>query len=182
MTRYVALLRGINVGGQKLIKMKELVRIFTAAGFKNARTYIASGNVIFDSRATDSRSMERRIERALKKALGHEITVILRKVSDLEKLVKFDPFKGEEAGPDLMLFVVFLRDAPARKPRLPLVSKTENMEVIEIKYGTAFIESHRKRTGWFGFPNNFVEKELKTAATTRNWSTVKKIVLFAAKD
>src|SRR6185369_11921153 len=169
MTRYVALLRGINVGGQKLIKMEQLVRVLTAAGFRNVRTYIASGNVIFDSRSVDTRSMTKRIENALKKEWGHEIAVILRKVSDLEKLVKLDPFKGGEAGVDLMLFVAFLRDPPARKPRLPLVSKTEKLEVIEIRYGAAFIESHRKQTGWFGFPNNFVEKELKTAATTRNW-------------
>jgi len=179
MTRYVALLRGINVGGQKLIKMEHLVRVFIAAGFRNARSYIASGNVIFDSRSADTESMVKRIERALKKEFGHEITVIVRQVSDLEKLLKLDPFAGAEAGPDLMLFVVFMRDFGKRKPPLPLVSKTDRLELFAIKRGAAFIRAYRKPTGWFGFPNNFVEKELKSVATTRNWSTVKKIVLFA---
>ena len=68
MTRYIAFLRGINVGGQKLIKMEELTRIFTAAGFKNARTYIQCGNVIFDSGSANAIRLRKKIEKALHNA------------------------------------------------------------------------------------------------------------------
>lgn len=162
--------------------MEHLASVFAGAGFRNVRTYIASGNVIFDSRSADPKSLVKRIERALTQEFGHEITVIVRRVSDLEQLVKFDPFKGAEARPELMLFVVFMRETKASKPRLPIVSLTEKLELFAIRDGAAFIYAHRKSSDWFGFPNNFVEKELKTVATTRNWSTVKKIVLFAKKE
>ena len=74
MTRYVAFLRAINVAGQKLIKMDELARIFTAAGFKNARTYIQSGNVIFDATSANTVALRKKIERALQDVLSITVT------------------------------------------------------------------------------------------------------------
>src|SRR5712675_1336554 len=78
MIRYVAFLRAINVAGQKLIKMEELARIFTAAGLKNARTYIQSGNVIFDSSSANAVALRKKIENALLNVLGFEVIVMLR--------------------------------------------------------------------------------------------------------
>jgi len=177
---YVALLRGINVGGNKLIKMKELTRIFTDAGLKNVRTYIASGNVIFESGSANTAALNRRIEKALQKALGYDVTVVLRTLSEIESIVNRNPFRKYEASKDVMLCVVFLANEPTTKPKLPLVSLTENLEVFEVAEGTACVVSRRKKTGWFGFPNNFVEKQLSVAGTTRQWSSVKKLLKFAA--
>ena len=179
MVTYVAFLRAINVGGQKLIKMEALRGALKRLGFKNVRTYIQSGNVIFDSASVNSPALTRKIEKKLKEVFGHEVTVMLRKLSELETLVKRNPFKKIKPDTGVMLFVVFFSKEPEKKPAVPLVSTTENLEVFEIKDRTAFVVSRRKKNGWFGFPNAFVEKQLGVPGTTRNWNTVNKIVQFA---
>src|SRR2546427_12004340 len=93
MTSYVAFLRAINVAGQKLIKMKDLARIFAAAGCKNVQTYIQSGNVIFDSKSTNAAALSKKIERTLQQALGYEGTIILRTLAEVEALVRHNPYK-----------------------------------------------------------------------------------------
>ncbi len=179
MTRYVAFLRAINVAGQKLIKMQELARIFAAAGCKNIRTYIQSGNVIFDSKSTNSAALSKKIERTLQQVLGYEVTVMLRTLSEVEALVRRNPFKKIKTDEEVMLCVVFFSDQPKRTPILPLISIKENLELFEIKDGAAFVVSGRKQNGPSGFPNAFVEKELGVVGTTRNWNTVNKIVHLA---
>ena len=181
MITYIAFLRAINVGGQQLIKMEVLRRIFESLGLKNVRTYIQSGNIIFASTSTNSTALTRKIENKLKEVTGHEVTVILRKFSEIEVLVKQNPFRKIKPGSDGVLFVVFLSAMPTTKPKLPLVSKPENLEVLTIKDGAAFVVSRRKKNGLFGYPNNFVEKQLGVSGTTRNWSTVNKIVGFAGR-
>lgn len=177
--QFVAFLRGINVGGKKPIRMKELADVLTAAGFRNVRTFIASGNVIFEAAAKDSARLARKMEKHLLKAFGCEITVIIRNVDDLRAIIKRNPFKKPKPSRDEMLFVTFLASPAPVKPRLPLRSETENMEVIALTDGAAFIVAHRKKTGWFGFPHTFAEKEFKVPTTTRNWTTVVKIVAAA---
>ena len=181
MIRYVAFLRAINVAGQKLIKMEELARIFTAAGCKNARTYIQSGNVIFDAASANAAGLRKKIETTLQSVLGYEVTVILKPLAEIEAIVRRNPFRKVKAGADVVVFVVFLSGEPKRMPKLPLVSKTENVEVFEVKDRAAFIVCHRKKNGLFGYPNKFVEKELGVLGTTRNWNTVNKILKAAEK-
>jgi len=182
MTTWVALLRGINVGGRKLIKMPELVRIFAGAGCKNVRTYIQSGNVIFDSASSSPTALTRKIERTLEAELGFHVTVILKKLSELEAIVRRNPFRKFAKASDVMLSVVFFKGEAQHQPKLPWVSKTENLEVFEITDGAAFIVHHRKKNGWFGFPNAVVEKGLGVVGTTRTWGTVNKIVKAAEKS
>jgi uncharacterized protein (DUF1697 family) len=177
MIRYVAFLRAINVGGRKLIKMKELARFFESAGFKNVRTFIQSGNVIFHSRSGNPATVTKKIERMLKQALGYEVTVMLRTLDEIQELVRRNPFKKTPPSADVMMLVVFLAHEPKSKPNLPLLITKENLEIFEVRNRAAFILARRKKTGWFGFPN--IEKELGVAGTARNWTTVRKIVDFA---
>jgi len=179
---YVALLRGINVGGNKLIRMKDLARICTDAGLKNVRTYIASGNVVFESGSANKTALTRKIEKALHQTLGYEVTVVLRTLSEIKSIVNRNPFRKYEASKDVMLCVVFLATEPKTKPTLPLVSLTDNLEVFEVADGTACVVSRRKKSGWFGFPNNFVEKQFGVTGTTRQWSSVKKLLKFAETE
>jgi uncharacterized protein (DUF1697 family) len=175
-SRYVAFLRGINVGGNKLIKMDALAAAFTSAGFRNVKTYIASGNVIFDSAATKPEVLSKKIEQKLLQTFGHQIAVMVFPLSDLEALVKRNPFKRVKRDAEVMLFVTFLRSEVAPVKSL-LESKTENLKVIAVENRAAFIVARRQQTGRVGFPNNFIEKEFGVAATTRNWSTVQKVVV-----
>lgn len=198
---YVAFLRGVNVGGKKPIKMKELTAVLGAAGFQSVRTFIASGNVIFEASAKDPARIARKMEKHLLNALGYEIVVMVRTIDELKKIVKSNPFCQKRVGvrvrstrprtqavltepspsADEMLFVTFLASPTPSKPRLPLRSKTENMEVIALTDGAVFIVARRKKTGWFGFPHTFAEKQFNVPTTTRNWTTVVKIVAAAEK-
>jgi len=181
MIRYVAFLRAINVGGHRLIKMDELARIFTAAGLKNVRTYIQSGNVIFDTASVNAAALQKKIEKTLRNVLGYEVPVMIRRLADIEEIVRRNPFKTIELGADTGLFVVFLSDEPQHNPDLPLISAVEDIEVLDVTERAAFTVSRRKQNGSFGFPNKFVEKELGVSGTTRNWSTVNKILKVAEK-
>ena len=169
MIKYVALLRKVNVGGQNLMKMDALREAFEAAGLKNVRTFQQAGNVVFESNLTKPLA---KIERLL------NTDAIVFSIDELAKIARRDPFKEVEPG-DVMLCVVFLFDEPATVPKLPLVSTTDKLELIAIRDRAAFVVARRKKTGWFGFPNNFVEKQLGVTATTRQWSTLKKLIDFA---
>jgi uncharacterized protein (DUF1697 family) len=179
---YIAFLRGINVGGKRLIKMEDLRRVFESMRFKNVRTFIASGNVIFDSPELDRRAIAKKIERTLFKAFGHEVPVVLLTVSELQEIVRRNPFKRIKPGADAMMFVALFAEKPTAKAKMPMGSATENLEVLAITDHAAFILCHRKKNGMFAFPNNFFEKEFGVVATTRNWTTVNKVVVFAEKD
>jgi uncharacterized protein (DUF1697 family) len=161
--------------------MEELARIFTAAGLKNARTYIQSGNVIFDATSANALALTKKIEKALRNVLGFEVPVMIRRLADIEEIVRRNPFKKIKPGDDAVLFVVFLSDEPQPDPELPLMSAIENLDVLEVTDRAAFVVSRRKKNGMFGFPNKFVEKTLGVSGTTRNWSTVNKILKLAEK-
>jgi uncharacterized protein (DUF1697 family) len=180
MTKYIALLRKVNVGGNNLIKMDALREVFETAGFKNVRTFQQAGNVVFESKAKNPAAIDGKVEKLLSKAFNADLRAIVFTVDELTRITKQDPFKRVEAG-DVMLCVAFLEDKPAHKPKLPLKSTNENLELIAVKDRAAFVVARRKKTGWFGFPNNFVEKELGVTATTRQWSTLRKLIDFAER-
>ena len=179
MHTYIAFLRGINVGGNKLIKMQELARIFTAAGCKNVRTYQQAGNVIFESRSASRQKLTKKIEATLEADLGYRVPVVVRSVVELRQTIKRSPFKKFAKSKDVMLLVVFLAEDPDPKPALPFISTTENVEIFDAADGVAFCVARRKKNGWFGFPNGVVEKAFKVVATTRQWSTVQNVIKAA---
>ena len=109
--RYIAFLRGINVGGHR-VKMDRLRDLFTALEFSNVATFIASGNVIFEAPAMDATGIEKRIEAHLERSLGYEVETFLRTPADLASIVAFRPFASEDVeAPGHTLYVAFLRDA-----------------------------------------------------------------------
>jgi len=175
MSKYVAFLRGINVGGSKVIKMEVLRALFESLGFTNVTTYIQTGNVIFDARGRNLTTLQSKVQEELKNSLGHEISVALMNFSDLTAIVKRDPFAGVEVNEDVMLFVTFLSAQPAAIPKLPLAVLKENFEVIGLQDRAVFIVARRKSDGRAAFPNAFIEKQFGVPGTTRNWSVVKKI-------
>src|SRR5689334_15992 len=161
--------------------MEELRRVIEGGGFANVRTFIASGNIVFDSGKANPRVLAKKIERKLVKVFGHEITVVVLEFDKLASLAKRNPFKKFDGEKDVMLCAVFFAADPP-KLKLPLKSTPENLEVFAVRDATAFVICRRKKSGWFGFPNNFVEKQFGVAATTRQWKTVQKIVAFARTD
>lgn len=182
MSKYVAFLRGINVGGSKVIKMEVLRALFESLGFANVTTYIQTGNVIFDARAKNLMALKSKVEQELKDSLGHEISVALMNFSDLTAIAKQDPFEGIEVDENVMLFVTFLSAQPAAIPKLPLAVPKENFEVIGLQDRAVFIVARRKSDGRAAFPNAFIEKQFGVPGTTRNWSVVQKIAAKSTID
>ncbi len=130
MTRYIAFLRGINVGGHKVIKMTELARLFESFGLDKVRTYIASGNVLFETPETDPGIVTQTIEDGLREALGYEIKVILRTISDLTDLVSSDPFKDPAQPEHARLYVTFLAEDSNSTLKLPYESSDGSLQIL----------------------------------------------------
>jgi len=109
VTRYVAFLRGINVGGH-VVKMDRLRTLFEALGFSGVRTFIASGNVVFDSAARDVQALESKIGVHLEKALGYEVATFVRTEAEVLRIAAFAPFPSSETDRDgTRVFVGFFQ-------------------------------------------------------------------------
>jgi uncharacterized protein (DUF1697 family) len=157
--------------------MDDVRRAFEAARFANVRTCLQSGNVIFDCPRTTRAAVHQSIRRVFCQRFDAEPEFVLRRDRELERLVKSDPFTGVASpGPRVKLYVAFLLRHPERTPAFPLVSTKEALTAVAMSNLEVFLVSRLKPNGFFGFPNNFIEQALSVPATTRNWSTVTKIV------
>lgn len=182
MIKYVALLRGINVGGNKLIKMAELSRIFVSMGLKNVKTFIQSGNVLFESSKTDSIALTRQIEKGLQGAVGFEVPVVLRTIADLEAIVKLNPFSKVKSEMDVKLYVTFLVEPLKSKPKIPLLSPKKDCQIIQLNPREVFTVAFTMPNGRHGESMAMIEKEFGKSVTTRNWNTVVKILALAGSE
>jgi uncharacterized protein (DUF1697 family) len=178
VARYVAFLRAINVAGHGRVTMDAVRDRFTAVGCGNVRTIIQSGNVLFESPQRTSARIVKLARGKLRDVLGEEPEILLRSVEEIEGILKQAPFQAFEAEPETKLYVVFLAQQPRKKILFPLVSAKEALEAVGMNDREVFVVSRRKSNGFFGFPNAFVEEAFKTSATSRNWSTVTRIVEF----
>ena len=172
MSTHIALFRGMNVGGHGVVRMKDLAAAFVAAGCGEVRTYIQSGNVIFELADARLAAMRKRLQPALDELMGREALALWRTHADLAALVARAPFAKVEQEAGAKLYVSFLAAEPARKPRLPLAFAKDGVEWIGLRGLDACCVS-RPVKGKYGFPNALIEKALAVQATTRNWSVVR---------
>ncbi|MEO7222812.1 MAG: DUF1697 domain-containing protein [Devosia sp.] len=173
MTRYAAFLRGVNLG-KRTVKSAELKAAFEALGFEKVKTLLASGNVLFDARA--SKTLKDKIEAGLKAEFGFEILVVLRSMDDLKAMVAADPF-GRREGEDAKLHVM-LFDEPLPKG-LKLTSVRGDYDVCGITEREVFMLFLRKPDGTYvGGSDLAYEKELPKGRllTMRNWNTILKAI------
>ena len=171
MQTYIALLRGINVSGQKKIKMADLRAQMEAIGFHNVRTYIQSGNILFELEETDYRELEQRIHQKIIEEYGFTVPVMVKTPAEFQAVVDHNPFP-EDKGFDLKrLYVTFLDEEPDPE-RVATVREVDySPEQFEIIGKDLYFYSP-SGYGRAKMNNNFFEKKLKVAATTRNWRTV----------
>src|SRR5215472_10106716 len=108
MPAYVSMLRGINVGGGKTIKMERLRAAFEALGFSRVRTYVQSGNVVFETTQGSHAALSKRIQERILRDFGFPIPVILKTTEEMERVVVADPFAQEESIDQSKLHVTFL--------------------------------------------------------------------------
>jgi uncharacterized protein (DUF1697 family) len=168
--KYVAFLRAINVGGNAIIKMADLKQMFESVGLENVQTYIQSGNVIFES-AEDAASLEKLLERQLENAARYPIRLFVRTMQAVQSIARNAPFTAKE---DEAVYVAFLDQKLDKKRQQVLLSLKSEADDFAIK-GREIFNLRRDREKSV-FSNNFLEKQLKVSATTRNLTTIQKIV------
>jgi uncharacterized protein (DUF1697 family) len=181
MTTYIALLRGINVGGKNKIKMAELKRTLEAIGLGRVQTYIQSGNVLFESGEAEA-PLRQRIEAQIAADFGIQAVVVLRTAAELERIAANCPFSAEdiaeaEAASDTeSLYVALLLEAPApeRVERLSAYSTPDDrFQLAGRDVYMLFSFSVRDSKLAAQLP------KLGVPATVRNWNTIRKLVELA---
>jgi uncharacterized protein (DUF1697 family) len=166
---YVALLRGVNVGGNNKLPMKDLAAIFQKCGCSNVRTYIQSGNVVFECPESVAQLPET-VGATIEKKFGFMPSLVLRKLGDLEEIVKNNPFLKTGAQ-ETELHVVFLSDAPMADE----VARLEKNRVPPDEFAARGKEIYLRLPNGAG-RSKLASVKLKTIATARNWRTVNKLI------
>jgi len=161
--------------------MADLREVLERAGFNNVRTYIQTGNVIFDTDQTRIEAITTAIEIAILETFGFDVKALVQTVAELERVVRLDPFKEIEASDEIRMYVTFHSPTAGRRFESPPGFPAARVEVMARSKQTVFLLCRRKPNGQFEFPNNLFEKDLKVTATTRNWTTVRKTLELARK-
>jgi uncharacterized protein (DUF1697 family) len=171
MSRYVALVRGINVGGV-VLKMEDLKRMLEYVGFSKVRTYIQSGNAIFETKEVNKRKMEAEIAQEIKNKIDRDIVVIVKTAEEIARIAAAHPLA--DLGDEKNLYVTVLAYDPTGPDIETLMETMNEVDRHEVAnravysyYGQGYGNSKRS--------NNFIEKILKVSATTRNWATIRKL-------
>lgn len=173
--KYVALLRGINVGGKNKIKMEILREVFSGAlGFENVKTYINSGNVIFETIKSDDKNLAAKIEQVIESEFSLNIKVMVRSISEIEDVIRNNPFDGQFED-EKKLHVLFLEEKmPAEKEKMLLANNNEN-EMFAVRGREIYCLLRNVGVLDSLFGKDYIGKKLKLTATARNWRTVNKI-------
>lgn len=175
MLRHVAFLRAINVGGHT-VKMADLRTSFVALGFDSVETFIASGNVIFDSGETDEEKLERAIERRLEADLGYPVETFIRSMVELGEIARRDPFGDLAIDRDgWSVYAAFL----GRRPTGEGVTRLTDLATPDDRFAVVGREAYWLRRGGIGmsrFSGGLLEKTLGMPATMRGLPTLAKLV------
>ena len=178
--KHVALLRGINVGGKNMLPMKELIKIFEAAGCSGVTTYINSGNIAFSATAAVLKTLSARVAADVAMQFGFKIPVVLRGRAELARAIAANPFPDAVAQPKT-LSVLFLADMPSVEglSKLdPNRSPGDQYQVIgrEVFCYTPTGQADTKLT------NAYFDSKLGTVSTGRNWNTVLKLYAMTGES
>jgi len=168
MNTYISMLRGINVSGQKKIRMADLKSLYESLGLDNVQTYVQSGNVVFDSDEQDIDKLRNSIETQIEKQFGFSVPVLIRTMVDFKRVVENHPFAQEEA---IRVLVTFLYEIPEESKWKELSHHKDKVDQFVLGEQEIFLFC----PGGYGktkLSNTFFEKKLDVVATTRNWKSV----------
>jgi uncharacterized protein (DUF1697 family) len=170
--RYVAFLRAINVGGHT-VRMEALRRHFESFGATNVATFIASGNVIFDTTRRNAAALERAIEDHLRKSLGFPATTFLRTMPEVAAVAAHTPFPEAEFAAGAMMYVSFLKTEPGAKERAAVAALRGPVDDLAV-HNRELYWLRRKQLGTEFNPPAF-DKAIPGEATMRSVTTVRKL-------
>lgn len=178
MTNYISILRGINVSGQKSIKMADLKALYEELNLKDVATYVQSGNVVFRAEKEKTEVLETKIADHIKSKYGFDVPVIVMTVDKLKTIIGSNPFKDDPAKDEKFLHVTFLRSVPENYDKEAIFSKRAGQEEIVIANKAVYLYCPHG-CGTSKLNNNFLEGILSVQATTRNWKTTKALLELA---
>jgi uncharacterized protein (DUF1697 family) len=175
MTIFISLLRGINVSGQKIIRMAHLKALYEELGFKDAQTYIQSGNVVFRTSGQNPKVLEDRIRKALAASFGFDVPVAVRNSQEWQTVIAEQPFEDIAGALDgSRVLVAFLSEVPSLEAVTNLLTYANPPEKLVVRGRQAYLHC----PGGLGkskLSNGLIEKTLNVESTTRNWNTVLRI-------
>jgi len=175
MFRFIAFLRAINVGGGRTVKMQSLREVFDSLGFSKVATFIASGNVVFETTTKETKALERTIEKALKTALGYEVRTFVRGEAELAKIAGYRPFPRSKFDETWHSNIIFLADSLNEKLKENVNALGTNMDAFEVHGREIYWRRRRKQNGAL-FSTVSLERVLGSAFTVRGANTIKRIV------
>lgn len=173
MTKYVAFLRAINVGGHN-VKMEELRKLFETFGFTEVETFIASGNIIFDTHLESDRTLEKQIEAKLRESLGYEVTTFIRSTAEIAEIAHYKPFEESKLQAAQALNVAFLSEPLSEDAQKALQSLSTDIDEFHT-YGREMYWLCKKKQSESTFSNAIFERKLKVQSTFRGWNTILKL-------
>lgn len=178
MKKYIVLLRGINVGGHRKIKMQFLRDVLNTPEIQNPETYIQSGNIVLSSPLSAS-ALKKEIERIILFSCGFEVIVMAIPLDFLEKVFSDNPFLKNDADIE-KLYCTFL-EQPIQKTGLePLEAIEAPMDKFIFEHGVLYF-CYENGYGKATISNPVIERKLKVNATTRNWKTITRLIEMGNK-
>lgn len=166
---YVALLRGINVGGNNKLPMKDLAALFDKAGCRDVRTFIQSGNVVFSAPAALAERLPVRLSAAILTAHKIQVPVLVRSAFELAKIAAKHPHPGPE--PKFM-HVGFLAQRPTTAQVASLDPQRSPQDIFTVMGSEIYIRYGDQGSGKSKLTNQYIDSRLGTISTLRNWNTV----------
>lgn len=174
MPRYIAFLRAINVGGHNIVKMDALRHLFRSLGYANVETFIASGNIVFETTSQNAQVLEREIENGLRKALGYEVATFIRTDAELAAIANYKPFSQSDLDGAVALNIAFLADGLDDKSSQKLMALRTEIDDFHL-HGREIYWLCRKGQSKSKISNAVLEKALGQRSTLRGANTVKKM-------
>jgi uncharacterized protein (DUF1697 family) len=181
MKTYIALLRGINVSGQKKIKMADLRKILENQGFNKVQTYIQSGNVIFKSEVSNASDLEKKIKKGIEDAFNFDVPVLVKTLTELSQILDESPYKNPKDIESNQVYYSILKDKPEIGFKDHLDAKDYPNEEFLITENCAYLNCF-KGAGKAKLNNTIIERKLKVTATTRNHRTMLKLLEMASSS
>jgi uncharacterized protein (DUF1697 family) len=174
MKTYIALLRGINVGGHRKLPMADLRTLLEGLKFKNSSTYIQSGNVVFQSEEIDSILLESKLEQAIEKQFGFEVSVIVIELNQYKKTATDNPFLKAKPAIE-KLYITHFKTIPTPEGIEKLGEFDVGKDQYTIENQTAYL-LYDEKVSVSKLTNNLLESKLKVVGSTRNWKTTLKLI------
>jgi uncharacterized protein (DUF1697 family) len=177
MELYICFLRGINVSGQKSIKMEALREMFESLKFKNVCSYIQSGNILFESPETNIEKLQAKISKEIGTTFGFDVPVCILTAKEIQAIIKKNPFGDKDP---TKLHVTVLSKAPAKDEETALAEINAGKDELKILGKNVYLFCP-EGYGNTKLNNAVIEKKLKCSATTRNWKTLNEMMRLSTE-